>query len=574
MSHRASQWNKSRKPPSSPSAISREWIERLQSGVIGEGRLIPGPFGDCPLLYADYTASGRALDIVERAIQEEVLPLYANTHTETSYTGKMTTRLREAARQAVAESVGADDEYAVIFAGAGATAAIDRCCRILELTHGQVAAKAAKPVVFVGPYEHHSNDLVWRECDVDLVRTPLDSDGLVDLGILEQQLQAHAERDVKVVAFSAASNVTGILSPVAQIAKLAHQYGGLAVFDYAASGPYVAINMAGSGQGDHLDAVFLSPHKFVGGPGSSGVLVIRKAVCRNAKPSIAGGGTVSYVTASHHRYVQNVERREEAGTPNILGDIRAGLAFRIKAKVGTETIELREKELVAMAVERWQKIANLNLLGSLNAPRLAIFSFNITAGERAIHHNLVVAMLNDLFGIQARGGCSCAGPYGHELLSIDSDTAAAHEALVQKGRSIYRPGWVRLGFNFFFSNESANYVISAVEFIARYAPALMKLYSVDEHSGVWVAQRPDASAQSEESVTPCLLDTLFTKDASVGTADEATVLDCFARALELVELAEALPLPVNRHAEDVPVRWFWWPHEAEQAMQTQAEMMP
>ncbi|MBT2773157.1 aminotransferase class V-fold PLP-dependent enzyme [Halomonas sp. ISL-60] len=544
--------------------------------MIGEGRSIPGPFGECPLLYADYTASGRALEIVERAVQEAVLPLYANTHTETSYTGKMTTRLREAARQAIAESVGANHEYAVIFAGAGATAAIDRCCRILELTPGQVALapQAVKPVVFIGPYEHHSNDLMWRECDVDVVRIPLDSHGLPDLTVLEQKLLAYAQRKVKVVAFSAASNVTGILTPVHQVAKLAHQYGGLAIFDYAASGPYVAINMAGSGHDDHLDAIFLSPHKFVGGPGSSGVLVIRKALCRNAKPSIAGGGTVSYVTAAHHRYVRDVERREEAGTPNILGDIRAGLAFRIKQSVGVEVIESREQALVAMAVARWQKVANVTLLGALDAPRLAIFSFNITAGSKAIHHNLVVAMLNDLFGIQARGGCSCAGPYGHELLAIDSETAAQHEVLVQKGRSIYRPGWVRLGFNFFFSNEAANYVISAVEFIARYAPVLMKLYSVDEASGVWVAQHLKLPAQPEAQVTPDLLDALLCQNALTTPAETTEAVDCFARALGLVEQAKALPLPVNHHDADVPVRWFWWPHEAEQAIQTQIEMMP
>ena len=549
-------------------------MERLQQGVIGEGYSIPGPFGACPLLYADYTASGRALAIVERAIQEDVLPLYANTHTETSYTGKMTTRLREAARQAVAQSVGATDDYAVIFAGAGATAAIDRCCRILELTPGQRAAQSVRPVVFVGPYEHHSNDLMWRECDVDVVRIPLGSDGLPDLMVLEQQLQAYAQRDIKVVAFSAASNVTGILTPVQQVARLAHQYGGLAIFDYAASGPYVKIDMAGRGHDDHLDAIFLSPHKFVGGPGSSGVLVIRKALCCNAKPSIAGGGTVSYVTAAHHRYVSSVERREEAGTPNILGDIRAGLAFRVKESVGVAAIESREQALVAMAVARWQKVANLCLLGPLDVPRLAIFSFNITAGGKAIHHNLVVAMLNDLFGIQARGGCSCAGPYGHELLDIESETAAQHEALVQKGRSIYRPGWVRLGFNFFFSNEAANYVISAVEFIASYAPVLMKLYSVDEASGVWVAQHQKQATQPDTQVTPHLLDTLLHQDALTKPTETQKAVDCFARALELVEQAKALPLPAKRHHEDVPVRWFWWPHEAEQAIKTQAEMMP
>ncbi len=196
------------------------------------------------------------------------------------------------------------------------------------------------------------------------------------------------------------------------------------------------------------------------------------------------------------------------------------------------------------------------------------------AGEKAIHHNLVVAMLNDLFGIQARGGCSCAGPYGHELLSIDKHRAEIHEGLVQKGRSIYRPGWVRLGFNFFFSNETANYVISAVEFIARYAPILMKLYSVDERSGVWVAQRIAGEEVPDAAASPCLLDALLAHEISVSETRATTTLDCFAKGLELVEHATTLPLPARHAGDDVPIRWFWWPDEAEQAMQTHVEMMP
>ncbi|MBZ5486858.1 aminotransferase class V-fold PLP-dependent enzyme [Halomonas aquamarina] len=565
MSHHASQWNKSRKPPSCHSGTSSDWIRYIRDEVIGEGVIITGPFGERPLLYADYTASGRALGVVEDALRFKVLPFYANTHTETSYTGKTTTRLREAARQAVSQSVGANDDYAVIFTGSGATSAIHRCSQILQLHTGQASSAKARPVVFVGPFEHHSNDLVWRECDVDLVRIPLCSRGTPCLDTLSCQLDAYAERDIKIVAFSAASNVTGIKTDVTALAQLVHQHGGIVLVDYAASGPYVGINMAGTGSGDHLDGIFLSPHKFVGGPGSSGVLVMRKALCRNAKPSVAGGGTVSYVTAHQHRYVTSIQRREEAGTPGILGDIRAGLAFRIKDLVGACAIEAREHELVEMVMARWKAVSNIHLLGSLSASRLAIFSFNISAGGRDIHHNLVVAMLNDLFGIQARGGCSCAGPYGHELLAIDEKAAAEHEDLVQTGRSLYRPGWVRVGFNFFFSNETANYVISAVEFIARYAPILMKLYSVDEHSGVWHARSQDAAPPSAD-----LLDTLLFQE----TLQEPTVPDqaddYFAKAYALVERAKELPLAENRYVE-VPVRWFWWPHEAEQALKAQTE---
>lgn len=526
--------------------------------------MMPGPFGERPLLYADYTASGRALSVIEETVRYQVLPFYANTHTETSYTGKTTTQLREAARQAVSDSVGANDDYAVIFAGAGATAAINRCSQILGLNSSAESSPQARPVVFIGPFEHHSNDLVWRECDVDLVRIPLDDSGVPCLETLARRLDEYADRETKIAAFSAASNVTGIKTDVAALARLVHRYQGIVMLDYAASGPYVSINVSGTGRGDHLDAIFLSPHKFVGGPGSSGVLVIHKALCQNAKPSVAGGGTVSYVTADHHRYVTNIQRREEAGTPSILGDIRAGFAFRIKDRVGAENIEARERELVEMAMTRWQAISNIHLLGSLTASRLAIFSFNVSAGGRDIHHNLIVAMLNDLFGIQARGGCSCAGPYGHELLSIDAKTAAEHEDLVQMGRSLYRPGWVRVGFNYFFSNEAANYVISAVEFLARFAPVLMKLYSVDEHSGVWHADSQCVSARPAN-----LLDSLLAQDAGHEQAVLADAEDYFAKAEQLVERARALPLADDTHSVDVPVRWFWWPHEAEQALQAQ-----
>ncbi|WP_447555605.1 aminotransferase class V-fold PLP-dependent enzyme [Vreelandella sp. EE22] len=544
----------------------------LADDVIGEGECFQGPFGPRRLLYADYTASGRALGTVEEAIRTQVLPYYANTHTETSHTGKITTRLREDARSQVAKAIGATDEYAVIFAGAGATAAIDRCWKMLGFSQGAAAGDDEPPVIFLGPYEHHSNDLVWRECNAEIARIPLNAAGLIDLGVLESELARHQGRRL-IGAFSAASNVTGVKSDVTAIARLMHQYGGIVLFDYAASGPYVAINVAGTGQNDHLDGVFLSPHKFVGGPGSSGVLALRRALCVNAVPSVAGGGTVSYVTATNHRYVSDVQRREEGGTPNILGDIRAGFAFRIKSLIGEARIEAREAELAAMALSRWSILDNLTLLGPTQASRLAIFSFNIRAGSRDVHHNLVVALLNDLFGIQARGGCSCAGPYGHSLLSIDENTALEHESLVQKGRSLYRPGWVRLGFHFFFSNEAANYVISAVEFIARHAALLMKLYSVDERSGIWTVRKAYQKAQSIEPAATTIDALLQPPGACAAQAWEGNE-DPFAEAGRLVELARQARLPSCSLCCDVPIRWFWWPHEAEDAIKSQDEMMP
>ncbi|MDT0501406.1 MULTISPECIES: aminotransferase class V-fold PLP-dependent enzyme [unclassified Halomonas] len=572
MSHPVSPWSTSSAPTPSPSPRASEWVARIRHDIIGEGRAIPGPFGPRPLVYTDYTASGRALHMIERAIQEKVLPNYGNTHTETSYTGMRTTRLREAARQAVREGVGAGPEHAVIFAGAGATAAIDRFSRILDLPGLHRPAEAARPVIFIGPFEHHSNDLAWREADADLVRIPLDADGLPDLVELERALQAHAERPLKVAAFSAASNVTGVLTDVRQLAALVHRHGGILACDYAAAGPYVPIDMAESAPGanDHLDAIFLSPHKFIGGPGTSGVLVIDRALCRNAVPGVAGGGTVSYVTEGEHHYVTDPERREEGGTPGIVENIRTGLVFTLKQQVGAHHIAELETALTRQAMERWSRLDNLHILGPRHTPRLGIVSFNISAGSRLLHHNLVVALLNDLFGIQARGGCSCAGPYAHSLLDISETQAQQHAELVHKGKSLFRPGWVRLGFNYFFNSETACYIIDAVEFIARHAAVLMRLYRVDVQSGTWRARQAQAPCE-----TPSL-SALLSPDAPHPEPTPPDFEQCFAQAQALVDSARtsAIEPPSSSCADEEALRWFWWPHESSEAASALDEMTP
>ncbi|WP_136248311.1 aminotransferase class V-fold PLP-dependent enzyme [Halomonas borealis] len=526
---------------------------------------MPGPFGPRPLVYADYTASGRALGMIEGAIQRDVLPYYGNTHTDTSFTGMHTTRLRESARLAIRDAVGAAPEHAVIFAGSGTTAAIDRFSRILGLQDTDQPDGVHRPVVFIGPFEHHSNDLAWRESGVDLVRIPLDEHGVPCLATLDARLQEYADRRRKVVSFSVASNVTGVVIDVRRLASLVHRHGGIVACDYAAGGPYMPIDMAASAPDgdDHLDALFLSPHKFIGGPGTSGVLVIRRELCTNEVPGVAGGGTVAYVTADEHRYVDDPQRREEGGTPGIVENIRTGLVFALKSQVGAQHIAELEATMVDKAMARWAQRDNLHLLGPLEAPRLGIFSFNLSAGSRMIHHNLVVAMLNDLFGIQARGGCSCAGPYGHELLDIDDEQARRHADLVQEGKSLYRPGWARLGFNYFFDDETVDYIIDAVDFIARHAAELMRLYSVDMRSGVWRAS--DAQPLPE---TPSLAELLSPCEPRQGMAPPPDFAQCFRQAQALLETAratdiDATPPPLG-DAEDA-LRWFWLPHEADRA---------
>jgi selenocysteine lyase/cysteine desulfurase len=466
-------------------------IETIRASVIGEDEAVAGPFGIRRVTYADYTASGRALTFIEDYIRHAVLPLYANTHTESSGTGLQTTHFRSGARELIRRAVGATDAHAVIFVGSGSTAAINRLVDVLQIRlpadladrYGlrDAIPRDQRPVVFVGPYEHHSNELPWRESLADVVVIHEDADGRIDEAELAVELGRYAARPLKIGSFSAASNVTGIISDVRSITAVLHAHGALACWDYAAAGPYVRIDMAG----DDLDAVFISPHKFIGGPGTPGLLVARKTLFRNRVPSMPGGGTVAYVNPQEHVYLTDVEHREEGGTPAIVESIRAGLVFGLKEAVGTDTIRAREERFIRRAIERWQSNPAIEILGNPSLPRLSIVSFVVRHADRYLHHNFVVALLNDLFGIQARGGCSCAGPYGHRLLGIDLERSHAFGRQISRGCEGIKPGWVRVNFNYFISDAVFEFVLDAVDLIARDGWRLLPLYTFDRTSGLW-----------------------------------------------------------------------------------------
>lgn len=484
-------------------------LNKIRNSVIGDNQIIQTSFGAKPLVYADYTASGRALSFIEDIIRDKVLPYYANTHTETSYTGAVTTRLREDARDEIRRAVNGSDEHKVIFCGSGATAANQKIIDILNLRIPSdlnekykledLIPAAEKPVVFIGPYEHHSNEIGWRECYVDLVVIPLNVKGHLDLEALKQRLEEYKDRAQKIGSFSAASNVTGLKTDVDTVSALLHRYNALSFWDYAAAAPYVEIDMLGSqinGEDTSKDAVFLSPHKFVGGPGTPGVLIANEKLLINRVPAVPGGGTVVYVTPESHRYVEDPVRKEEGGTPAIVESIRAGLVFKLQQQVGTKKIEALETAFVEQAIDQWSKNSNIHLLGSTTASRLSIISFSIKHNEKDLHYGYIVALLNDLFGIQARGGCSCAGPYGHHLLEMGIEYSQDIESQLLKGQMILRPGWVRVNFNYFIDQATFDYIVSAVELIAEHAWRLLPFYKFDEARGIWNFQGHETSVLS------------------------------------------------------------------------------
>jgi len=491
-------------------------FDSLRREVIGADAPVTTPFGERLMVYADYTASGRCLDFVEKYIQN-LQRNYANTHTEDDISGRSMTQLLEQAEHAIKKSVNAGPDGRIISVGSGATGAIDKLQQIIgvalppatrkNLTQmlGEALGSEAdawfskylkehQPVVFVGPYEHHSNEISWRENLASVVEVNLDSQGAIDLDHLESLLQDPAYQGrMRIGSFSSASNVTGMRSDTHRIASLLHRHGAIACFDYAASAPYVEIDMnppPGKYEGDaSLDAIFISPHKFLGGPGATGVLVFNKRIYHpELPPSVSAGGTVDYVGPDCQDFIEDIEEREKAGTPGVLQILKAGLAFQLKDHVGVEAIEEREGELLSRTFERWKANPNIEILGN-PAPdrRISIVSFNLKDHRgKYLHPKFVTTLLNDLFGIQSRAGCSCAGPYGHRLLDIGHEKSEQYRKWINKGFSGIKPGWCRISLHYVMDDIEADFILDAIEFVAEHGFHFMPLYNFDIHTGAWL----------------------------------------------------------------------------------------
>lgn len=483
-------------------ARSAELVSLLRQDIIGSNAPFHGPYGDKPTLYCDWTASGRCLKSIEGFVQSEILPLYGNTHTTTSITGHQSTSYRDEARKLVAQAVnarimGRASEDVVLFVGNGTTGAIAKLIISLGLKLPlpfKCDPDIDQPVVFVSSYEHHSNLVSWRETVAEVVVVayhPLTGVSILDL---ESKLQLYSRRKCKIGSFSAASNVTGVLTDVKKVSITMHKAQGLVFFDYATAAPYVKIEMNPSDNSEdcrhaYKDAIFFSGHKFIGGPGTSGVLVVKSRILppRTGPPSEPGGGTVFYVADSHQRYLSNRIEREEAGTPNLIADVKLGLVMHLHASIGREWIEKEELRVSESVYVQLSSLSRVVLLGRpsefSNGKHLPIFSFLIRFGERFLHYNFVCALLNDLFGIQSRGGCSCAGPLSQIILGITASVNQDIELLLLDKNEVYRPGYSRLSFPFFMSDSEIQFVVASIEFVSLYGWKFLAQYKHNPKTG-------------------------------------------------------------------------------------------
>src|SRR5664280_592758 len=457
-------------------SVLETYFDQYRKNIIGLDTNIKTPYGTKKLIYADWIASGRLYSPIEKRISDDIGPLVGNTHSESTSTGKAMTDAYHLAQKIVKHHVNANENDILIFTGTGMTSAISKLQRLLGLKVPEQAIKFCpglhgnyksckeipnnhRPVVFLTHTEHHSNHTSWFETLADVVVLEPSADLKVNPDMLRKEIVKFKDRPLLIGSFSSCSNVTGYFPPYYELAKIMHEHGGYCFIDFAASAPYVDINMHPANKMEQLDAIFFSPHKFLGGPGSSGVLVFNKKLYKNQTPDTPGGGTVKWTNRwGGYSYISDIETKEDGGTPGFLQGIKAALAVKLKEKMGTDKIQEREKELIELTFPVLKKIRGVHLLADNITDRLGVFSFYV----ENIHHNLVTKLLNDRFGIQVRGGCSCAGTYGHFLLNVDFIMSKEITDKIDAGDLSMKPGWVRLSLHPIMTNDELLFILDAI----------------------------------------------------------------------------------------------------------------
>jgi len=426
------------------------YFSQFREKIIGINQTFNSPYGEKSLVYCDWTASGRLYGPIEDKLTHQFGPFVANTHTETSTSGGAMTLAYHEARKIIKSHVNANENDVLITTGSGMTGVINKFQRILglkvveNLKAHTIIPDEIRPIVFISHMEHHSNQISWLETIADVEIVPCDEHGLLCLKEFEKCIKKYEHRAIKIASITSCSNVTGIKTNYHKVAKLIHQYNGLCFVDFACCAPYVKINMHPKEEDEYLDAIFFSPHKFLGGPGSAGVLIFNKKLYKNTVPDNPGGGTVSYTNPwGQHDYFDDVETREDGGTPAFLQTIKIALSIQLKEKMSTQKIKEREDEINATVFTTLEQLKGVRILAPNHKKRLSIFSFYFEKH----HFNLVVKLLNDRFGIQTRGGCSCAGTYGHFLLNVNQETSNKIKNQILEGCNTKKPGWVRLSLH-------------------------------------------------------------------------------------------------------------------------------
>ncbi|HNX43643.1 MAG TPA: aminotransferase class V-fold PLP-dependent enzyme [Bacteroidales bacterium] len=462
-----------------------DYFSRFREGIVGNHLEYETPYGTKKLLYADWIASGRLYRPIEEKLLHEIGPWVANTHTETSEAGSIMTQAYHYAHSLIKKHVNAGPQDVIITNGFGMTGVLVKFQRILGLKtcgilqHSECLNKSEKPVVFITHMEHHSNQTSWYETIADVVVIPPGNGLLVDPEMLRTELEKYKGRKKLIGSFSACSNVTGIETPYHELAKIMHEAGGVCFVDFAASAPYVNINMHPSDPLECLDAIFFSPHKFLGGPGASGVLIFNKQLYHQGTPDQPGGGTVNWTNPwGGYRYIDDIEIREDGGTPGFLQAMKTALCIGLKNEMGVENMRKREKELVEKAFKELRKIPGIHILADNVEDRLGILSFCLDHA----HYNLVVKLLSDRFGIQARGGCACAGTYGHYLLDVTFEKSAQISKFISMGDLSSKPGWIRLSLHPTMTDDELDCCLEAIRQISLHHEEWGKDYSYDKHA--------------------------------------------------------------------------------------------